>query len=774
MGRKSKELPISEISVSFWKDMKKVQQVDEITLGEVIETIQSDKLRPIINKIRKLRAQDEKNDVRNHKGVLQYELSKPEKEKLPSIISAGTFKSRSKKGLIQYKGIMAIDYDHIPKKEIESLRTELNENPYVYTVFTSPSGEGLKVLIRTDATTETHRDTYLQWGKEFPNEYWDKNVHDYSRLMFLSWDPLITTNGDCATYKYVRQAAPKEDIKKKTKKNSSGFNRSKSFESRDLEAVLETVLPKLPMHYADERMTWISGINALIGEFGEGARELVHLFSSRSDKYSRENTDQAFDNEIRTFTPGGSTVGTIAHWCKESSIPFFSDTEALFKKGMTIKEVAEEAGISEEDAREIKESIKEKVKTPVVAIEHIKENYAFGKNVITGQVVDRGRNNKVMNPDDVYTDLIGDGYEMSPGQVKAICNSEQIAPEFDPFKEYFKKISKRDVEGHDNIDKLSGMVQLTDEGQREFFTRMFRKHMIRAVGAAMDASVNRVMLVLTDDGKENIGKSSLFRWIGGQNIRKENIHDLAEYYSEQPITVSKDTELSLTETFVYNIEELEEMSPKELAHFKQVISKGKSRVRRPYAAHHEILSRRCTFFASTNNDMFLAEGKNTRYLIFCVDAIDWSYETEIDVNDVWAEAYKMWSENQCAGDLNRSDYVIQGEMNKDHKIGDPMEDYILEKTNLHGDWTDVSAHVFQQALKKRGLYKSNQQMSKVYKALPELIIKKRDAKTRRTVYAMRTLSKHVHQIYIDADMANESPINFDDGNYLNNNSLNIN
>jgi hypothetical protein len=772
MGRKSKTTPISEISVSCWADMKKVQDVSEITLGEVIETIQSDKLRPIIKKIRKLRAQDEKNDVRNHKGVLQYELSKPEKEKLPSIISAGTFKSRSKKGLIQYKGIMAIDYDHIPKKEIEALRVELNQNPYVYTVFTSPSGEGLKVLVRTNATAETHKDTYLQWGKEFPNQYWDKNVHDFSRLMFLSWDPLIETNSDCETYKHVPQAKPKNDIKKKANRGVGGFKRSRSFEHRDLEAVLEHVIPQLPARYADERMTWISGINALIGEFGEGARELVHLFSGASDKYTRESTDKAFDNELRTFTPGGSSIATIAHWCKESTIPFLSETEAFLKKGNSIKETAEEFGIPEEEAREIKEGIKEKVKTPVVAIEYIKDNYDFGKNIITGQVVDRSRNNKVMNPDNVYTDLVGDGYEMNTSQVKAICNSEQVSPEFDPFKEYFKKISKRDVEGSANIDKLSGMVKLTDEGQREFFTRMFRKHMVRAVGAAMDASVNRVMLVLTDDGKENIGKSSFFRWLGGQNIKKESIHDLAEYYSEQPIAVSKDTELSLTETFVYNIEELEEMSPKELAHFKQVISKGKSRVRRPYAAHHEILSRRCTFFASTNNDMFLAEGKNTRYLIFCVDSIDWSYETEIDVNDVWAEAFKLWSKEPWSGDLNKADYIIQGEMNREHKIGDPMEDYIMHVTNLNGDWMNVPAAVFQQALKKKGLYKSNQQMSKVYKALPEVIVKRREAGTGRTIYKLRTLSKHVHQIYLDADMANESPIMPDDDNYLSNNSLN--
>jgi predicted P-loop ATPase len=770
MGRKSITTPISDITVSYWEDMKKVNQVGSITIGEVVEIIQSDKLRTIINRVRSRRAQDEKNDVRSHKGVLQYNLSKPVKEKLPSIISSGIFTSRSKKGLQEYKGIMAIDYDHIPKKEIESLRTELNENKYVYTVFTSPSGEGLKVLIRTNAKPETHRDTYLQWGKEFPNKYWDKNVHDYSRLMFLSWDPLITTNSDCEVYKHVPQEKPKSDSKKKTKRNQSGVRRSKSFENRDLTSVLECVIPKLPATYADERISWVAGINALISEFGANARELAHLFSSASSKYSRKETDKQFDYELNKFEDNGAKIGTFVYWASTNQIPFYSEEEQMFRDGKTVKQVAEDLEITEDEARVIKEGIKEKVKTPVVAIEYIKENYDFRTNVVTG-MIESASSREVIDPPRIYTDLMKSGYDLSPGQIQTICRSSEIAEKFDPINEYLQSLKEVKVDGFSKTNRLADAVVLEDESQKEWFTYMLQKMLVRTVACGLGGTPNRTVFILTDGNRQYIGKSTWIRYIGGIDAARRSVHGLSRYYLEEELKNDKDMDIAVCENFIWNVEEYESLSPKELSKFKMTVSKANSKVRRPYAAFSENLNRRCSFFASTNHDEMLSDGNNSRYIVFRVKDVLRNYQDgkdKVNMDDVWAEAYAKFQENPNWGELSREELLEQGKMNDSHKIGDPLEDYIMNSAHENGDWIDIPAAIFNRAIKNVGASRSTQHSTKVISEFPDVVKKKRTMNGR--FISLKTTIGRIGRVYEDARAADQNPyLADDDGNaYMSN------
>ena len=760
MARANKQnLPIiSDIECSFWENMKDVKQIETVSIGHIVERIQSDDLKKIIRKVRRLRRKDILNDDRHTvTGSLQYTLSKPEKEKLPSIIPSGIFSKRSKGGLLEYKNLMAVDYDHIPEKEVESLRITLMENPHVYTVFVSPSGEGLKVIVPVKGTEKTHRDTYLQWGKDFPNKYWDKNVHDYSRLMFLSWDPMITTNDSPKPYSYT----PPE--KEKPKRILRPVVRSKSFDNRDMQSILETVIPQLPSDYADGRISWIAGLNAIISEFGEGGRGLAHLFSKLSSKYSYEETDKKFDSESVTNTPGGATVATFAYWASQHKIPFNSSDELLFTRDKkSIKEVAHELDITEDEAKSIKEGVKEKVKTPVIALEFINDNYDFRTNVVNG-MIESFSTGETVDDAKMYTDLLKGGYDLSPGQVKTICRSSEIAPKFNPIKDYFEGLKEVKVDEFKEIDRLGDAVILNDESQREWFRTMLRKMMVRSVACGMGFAPNRTVFMLTDNNAQMIGKSTWIRYIGGFDASKRKVHKLSKYYLEESLRNDKDMSIAICENFIWNVEEYESLSPRDLARFKMTVSKANSKERRSYATHPEIMDRRCNFWASTNQSEMLNDVNNTRYIIFHVTDVLRNYQdgdNKVDMDDVWAEAYHKFLENPNWGDLTREDAMEQGVLNEYHQISDPLEDYIMNMTHDDGDWFDVPCAVFNSAARNKGVMRSSQQLTKVMSPLHEFIKKRRTPKMR--YYSIKSTIGRIGHLYNDANMTDQNPFLTDD------------
>jgi hypothetical protein len=81
------------------------------------------------------------------------------KKKLPAFTTSGTFKERRKKECIDsYSGLIQLDYDKI--EDVFSLKQRIIKIPFTYSAFISPSGNGLKVIINTDAVIETHTDTF--------------------------------------------------------------------------------------------------------------------------------------------------------------------------------------------------------------------------------------------------------------------------------------------------------------------------------------------------------------------------------------------------------------------------------------------------------------------------------------------------------------------------------------------------------------------------------------------------------------------------------------
>lgn len=128
------------------------------------------------------------------------------KKLLPAICFSGTFNKRSDASLVEHSGLICLDFDGYPKqKELLQDKENLSKNKYVFSVFISPSGNGLKVLVKIPADPENHASYFTSLEKHFNSPYFDKTSKNISRVCYESYDPLIYINENSSVWTVIEE-----------------------------------------------------------------------------------------------------------------------------------------------------------------------------------------------------------------------------------------------------------------------------------------------------------------------------------------------------------------------------------------------------------------------------------------------------------------------------------------------------------------------------------------------------------------------------------------
>ncbi|WP_379962978.1 BT4734/BF3469 family protein [Epilithonimonas sp. UC225_85] len=170
----------------------------EISEKKIIEKIRSGfGIKGKIEKIRKEILKNGKSDISNKV-----------KTELPAFIIAGIFSNggRSKNNLLNYYGWMIFDIDNIKSdEEYQKIFTKLIKYPFVRTVFRSPSGNGMKIIVATDnKDSGKHTELYKKLMKHLEsvlNIKFDSTC-DVNRLCFYSYDPYVYHNENSEIFKF--------------------------------------------------------------------------------------------------------------------------------------------------------------------------------------------------------------------------------------------------------------------------------------------------------------------------------------------------------------------------------------------------------------------------------------------------------------------------------------------------------------------------------------------------------------------------------------------
>jgi len=110
------------------------------------------------------------------------------KTSLPAICFSGIFSQRCDAGLIKPSGLVCLDFDDVP--EVEKFKKALSMCKYVRSAFISPSGTGVKVIVKINGD---HKDRCNDLADYFRSEFLDLQT-DICRVCFESYDKKIYYN----------------------------------------------------------------------------------------------------------------------------------------------------------------------------------------------------------------------------------------------------------------------------------------------------------------------------------------------------------------------------------------------------------------------------------------------------------------------------------------------------------------------------------------------------------------------------------------------------
>ena len=117
---------------------------------------------------------------------------------LPVVTWQGIFSSRENSGLLSLSSLICLDFDHLGDNERADFGSILMNIPFVVAAFLSPSGDGLKVIIRTDLSQPLYYvNCYRQLEEFFMARYGatpDPKCEPIGHGCFLSYDPNIYIN----------------------------------------------------------------------------------------------------------------------------------------------------------------------------------------------------------------------------------------------------------------------------------------------------------------------------------------------------------------------------------------------------------------------------------------------------------------------------------------------------------------------------------------------------------------------------------------------------
>ena len=172
------------MNVTVYKNLFETKKGYSITIFDALDRIKSGKSKDQVLELRKCKNKEDRDK---------------KKRMLPSVLFAGSFSTRDIKGLQKASGFAILDFDDVP---IE-YKLELQENPFVFACWVSPSGNGIKALVKIPIvkTDKEYKEYYNALLAIFEKANIDKSTKDISRVCFESFDPDIYINTTSKTFK---------------------------------------------------------------------------------------------------------------------------------------------------------------------------------------------------------------------------------------------------------------------------------------------------------------------------------------------------------------------------------------------------------------------------------------------------------------------------------------------------------------------------------------------------------------------------------------------
>ena len=617
--------------VTVFKNFNEV--VEHKTISTILEEIKTGKYKPGIVYLRKSLAEN------------KTEAYNKAKKSLPAFTPSGKFVGgRKLEFLANYSSCIILDIDKLSAADLQNAKHLANQSEFTFASFISPSGNGLKILVKINSDKANHKEAFLLVQAHYESILKleiDKSGKDLTRLCFYSYDENLYYNENAKIFSVTEQEKePKANIEREFKRteptiviNSDAiYNHCVNFTEKKVQFVngsRNVFVHQLACNLNRKGVALQEALGYILTDFGYDEKEVTQAVNS-----AYGNSHEFGKNE--KFEPPN----------KPKKAANFSITDTT----------------DDDDEDKPKPTQIDRLEL------FLSTRYVFRHNMVSGKLEFQYFGKKKWN---VMNDFIENSMlrECLKGRIRTNLSSlrnllySDFCVLFNPFEDYFFNLPSYD-EKTDYITELANTITTT---KQDLWQQCFKKWLVAMVGCVIDDKViNHTVIVFS--GKQGLGKTT---W-----VEKLVPKPLKEYLFSGTINPNnKDTLVQLSECMLINLDELENLNRSEIGSLKEIITKTQIRMRKAYGHNNETMPRRASFAGSVNTAQFLNDSTGSRrFLCFELEGI--KYQHDVDINMAFSQAlflfksgFRYWFDQEEIKNIT--------ENNEQYQLHSPEEELLL-------------------------------------------------------------------------------------------------
>ncbi|MBA4155387.1 VapE domain-containing protein [Flavobacterium sp.] len=678
--------------ISIFKNFNEV--IEHKTIPAILEDIRTGKYKHAIVYLRKSLSEN------------KLEAYEKAKKSLPAFTPSGKFTGgRKMEFLTEYSKFLILDIDKLANDQLQKAKSTAIQSEYTFACFISPSGNGLKILVKIDTPKNEHKETFLKVQAHYEEMLKleiDKSGKDLTRLCFNSWDENLYHNPEAKTYVTETnqlenspplEGCPKDGVVKHNQNKSENhqpttdnseaiYNHCVKFTENKVQFVngsRNVFVHQLACNLNRKGMALQEALGYILTDFGYDEKEVTQTVNSA---YGNINDFATNSHPLEGWPKAG-----VAEKNQNKSENLKPKTNSENESGSP----SFGGGWGEVDDDD------QPKPTQIDRLElFLSTRYVFRHNIVSGKLEFQYFGKKKWN---VMNDFIENSMlrECLKGRIKTNLSSlrnllySDFCELFNPFEDYFFNLPSYD-EKTDYITELANTITTT---KQELWQQCFKKWIVAMVGCVLDDKViNHTVIVFS--GKQGLGKTT---W-----VEKLVPKPLKEYLFSGTINPNnKDTLVQLSECMLINLDELENLNRSEIGSLKEIITKTQIRMRKAYGHNNETMPRRASFAGSVNTAQFLNDSTGSRrFLCFELEGIQ--YQHEVDINLVYSQAlylfktgFRHWFDQEEIKNIT--------ENNEQYQLRSPEEELLLtwfepcerEKATLFLNASQIAAKLAERA-----------------------------------------------------------------------------
>jgi len=599
----------------------------------------------------------------------------------------------TKKHLLEYNGIVVLDYDDLDVMDLHCLIEKVKDCKYTNACFCSPSNEGYKVLVKTtNKDPQQHANAFQavrKFYKELTGVEDDKSSSNFNRLCFVSVDASLLYNEESSIFEF--QPTLFEEKKKE-------------------------VTAPAPVVHNDQLDDITKAINKIENNgfsFIEGQRhEYRKQFSIECVKYgvSREECLYFVENSLVTVDTNLRQASNIVNWAYDNIkevglyVTWAKNNEKtngtttpkskkkeykpeLYKASEKEDSVISIPELSESQVGELDDKVQKSIQYQRHVEETLDQFFDFRINTLKNREEYRLKGWKEFKEMDkieynsIARALKYHGVKCTPAVLEGIILSH-FSKQVHPLKEKFEGWSKQ--LGDDTTDYIAQVASFVKtDAPKNLFLTVFKKWLVASVANIFVEGhcTNHHCLILC--GSQGTNKTTFFTSLFSSEYVFTGHIDLK----------NKDSMILLTDTFLVVLDEQFSVLNKESEWeaLKSAVTMPRVKARWHYAKTSKLAPRIANFCGTANRIEILQDDTgNRRFVPFqLTEPININELQKMDIRKVWAQAYNLFKENwfylptvKEKNQIDKYQYGFKKLANEHYLIMDMFEPYTKKDEDL--------------------------------------------------------------------------------------------